>query len=418
MSDHDKSPAEIEREIEAERSALARSLDELQSQFSPERMVNVATEYMRENGGDVARTVQRQVKDNPIAVALTGVGLAWLIAGGSKSSSGDRREARYGAAPRFRHDEGHDYGTADATGGYAPAPRPAWDDRSYRSAPGTLSDPMRGDVDGRIASAEGDDPSAWDKAKDKAGDWSDEAKDGVAATGASIRDSARTSGSAMNDRWDGAQDAASDRWNETSLRWREWQSDLRGRTASARGRAYARSAELKARLSEGTESMTEQARARVMGARQAAYEAQRDIEARYVQYRNRTGRFYDEQPLVFGALALGVGALLGAALPRTHKENELIGSYRDQAFDEAERVFHQEAARARAVAEAAVGEAQDIAKEKMDEVRGKVDGAKEATPTGEEAVGKAETEVRGAAGRIAEAAKAEAKKQDLGGSIN
>jgi ElaB/YqjD/DUF883 family membrane-anchored ribosome-binding protein len=237
-----------------------------------------------------------------------------------------------------------------------------------------------------------------------------------ARTGA--RDGWDTARGGARQRWDDAQDGASTRWNATSRRWQDWQDGLRGRVARTRGRAYARSAELKARIGEGTESMSEQARARVMRARHAAYEAQRDMEARYTQYRARSGRYYEEQPLLFGALALGVGALMGAALPRTHQENEWIGSYRDQAFDEAERIFRAEATKARAVAEAAVSEAQDVVKEKVDVARGKADDAKEATPTGKEAVEAVEAEARGAGSRIADAAKAEAKKQDLGGSIN
>jgi hypothetical protein len=240
----------------------------------------------------------------------------------------------------------------------------------------------------------------------------------AASTGNAMHDRWDDTRRGAGDRWDDTRSGASDRWNSTSRRWREWQDGRRGRAARTRSRAYARSAELRARIGEGTESMSEQARERVMRARQAAYEAQRDMEARYAQYRDRGSRFYDEQPLVFGALALGIGALMGAALPRTHRENELIGSYRDQAFDEAERIFREESSKARAVAEAAVAEAQDIAKEKIDGARGKVDEAKQATPSGKEAVDRVESEARDATTRIADAAKSEAKKQDLGGSVN
>ena len=63
MTDH-RTPEEIEREIEAERGALARSLDQLQNQFSPEAMVETATTYLRSNGSDWARSVTRQAKEN------------------------------------------------------------------------------------------------------------------------------------------------------------------------------------------------------------------------------------------------------------------------------------------------------------------------------------------------------------------
>jgi ElaB/YqjD/DUF883 family membrane-anchored ribosome-binding protein len=43
----------------------------------------------------------------------------------------------------------------------------------------------------------------------------------------------------------------------------------------------------------------------------------------------------EEQPLVLGALGIAVGALLGASVPRTRQEDQLMGSASDQLMDKA-----------------------------------------------------------------------------------
>ena len=189
------------------------------------------------------------------------------------------------------------------------------------------------------------------------------------------------------------------------------------RLRDAQGRLYARSSDLRARLADGTEDMTEQARIRVMRARQAAADMQSEMEARFGEATASGRRMYDEQPLVGGLIAAGIGAALGALLPRTEVEDEYIGAYRDRAFDEADAVFREEASKLRAVADAALDEAKAVADEKLEGVKGAIGDAKAATPTGEEAVSKAEAEAKSAAQRIADAAKSEAEKQNLGAGV-
>lgn len=46
--------------------------------------------------------------------------------------------------------------------------------------------------------------------------------------------------------------------------------------------------------------------------------------------RDATVRTYGEQPLVIGAIAVGVGALFGALLPSTQREDQLLGAQRDR----------------------------------------------------------------------------------------
>ena len=49
-------------------------------------IVDQLVKAVGENGGEVSRNLGRSLRDNPIAALLTGVGLAWLMAGSSGTS--------------------------------------------------------------------------------------------------------------------------------------------------------------------------------------------------------------------------------------------------------------------------------------------------------------------------------------------
>ena len=75
MTSNNRSPEEIEREIERERAGLTSTLDDLQDKFSVETIARQFSDQFREHGGDIGRSVTDAVKRNPIALALTGVGV-------------------------------------------------------------------------------------------------------------------------------------------------------------------------------------------------------------------------------------------------------------------------------------------------------------------------------------------------------
>ncbi|CUH38951.1 hypothetical protein JSE7799_01670 [Jannaschia seosinensis] len=386
-----RTPDQIERQIEAERSALARSIDELQERFTPEAMVDQATAYVREHGRPVASRLAQQAKDNPLALALTGVGIAWLVAGPVK-----KRERSVSREHAISYDRREDYPKGDeaifhsesprlaATPDRSPPdpldspttrhePRPAWDHTKRQPVSGFREErPPMGGFERRIARARGEEPaepSTWDRISSAARRGRDKAKGAIS--------------------------------NMTS------NSDNR--------RSYGRQEEedrsLYERLAQGTERMSDAARDRVVQARAAAWDAQRELSARTSDVRASGRNAYMSQPLLAGVIAFGIGAVIGASLPRTQREDRYLGSYRDRAVDEAERIFHEESAKLRAVAEAAMDEAKDVATETMHEAR-------ERTPSGEEAVDKAENKAKSAADRVKSAAEEEAERQDLGGSVS
>lgn len=71
---------QAEREAEAARASLERSLDELRGRLTPGRMLDETLSYARNNGGgEFVKNFSRQVRGNPLPVALVGAGLAWLM---------------------------------------------------------------------------------------------------------------------------------------------------------------------------------------------------------------------------------------------------------------------------------------------------------------------------------------------------
>ncbi len=63
-------------------------------------------------------------------------------------------------------------------------------------------------------------------------------------------------------------------------------------------------------------------------------------QARRAQYRAIST--LDERPLLFGGLAIAVGALLGAIIPSTEYEDKVVGQVRDRAVERARQMGERE----------------------------------------------------------------------------
>ena len=99
----DRSVTELEREVDRERERVSATIDELQARASVGSLVDQLVKAVGENGGEVSRNLGRSLRDNPLAALLTGVGLAWLMAGsgrprdeGADWEDPDRDDLRYG----------------------------------------------------------------------------------------------------------------------------------------------------------------------------------------------------------------------------------------------------------------------------------------------------------------------------------
>lgn len=388
----ERSPADIEREIEVERAQLAGSLDALTDKFSVDNMVRTVSDQMTEHGGEVAGNFMRTVKSNPVAAGLAGIGIAWLMASsGRQSSDTDRIAARDTYRPvdepgpyvRSDYDRQSEFGrtsdsaqagagfdaggSSDGGGDDDVIPAPAYARGGRPTATGFADTYPAGDFKSRVSTAD----ERMRARSSSAADWSNDDDEGEGFLS--------RAGDRAGSIWDSAVDT------------------VRG---GAQG-LMARASDLRDSIMEGTEGMDEHGQGRVAQARARAYAAQARAEEMGRSARSSAGGFFYEQPLVTGGLALALGAAVGAMLPRTQREDEAFGAYRDQLFDDAEQVFHQERERAEGAATAALREAKQVAVEAKDTVMSGTDGG--------EAANQAESAARSAVKRVSDAAKEGAK---------
>jgi hypothetical protein len=112
--------------------------------------------------------------------------------------------------------------------------------------------------------------------------------------------------------------------------------------------------DMKHRISEGGQHMRERAHS----VRGRASELGHRSQETYYRAKDSFGHMLDEQPLMVGALGVALGAMLGATMPRTQREDRLMGETRDQVMDKAKQSVSEQAQKAK-----------EAAQHKMDEVQ-------------------------------------------------
>lgn len=408
MTSDTRTPEEIEREIERERAGLTNTLDDLQDKFSVETIARQFSDQFREHGGDIGRSVSEAVKRNPVALALTGAGLAWLMLGDkSGGRDHDDRDRRYG---RFEHDDRYD-GDCHENDRVGRTGLPS------RSAP-HMSDARSQQFGSQAAGSPASSRSYYSRQHAATRDLPSWANNDDHDSGSGMGATMRNAASGAGENLAGAASSVSHAASSAAGSVRDAGSTVAekakevGEAVSDAGKSAAhstynvaasasdRAAAYRERLAEGTEHLAEEARERIISARESAIEA-RDAAMSYARRgRDRAADIFEEQPLIAGALAVALGAALGAALPRSRMEDEYLGESSDHLMDEAERIFAEEKEKLGKVAKAATDEAKNIVKEARDDAESMataaIDKAKE---SGE---------------RITDAAESEAKKQHLG----
>lgn len=83
---HHTDTRSIEESVEASRSHLSETLEEIQSRMSVESIAREALGLVRSNAAAYTGSLDRAVRANPLAVAMTGIGIAWLIFGGRRAA--------------------------------------------------------------------------------------------------------------------------------------------------------------------------------------------------------------------------------------------------------------------------------------------------------------------------------------------
>lgn len=360
INDHN-SPSEIEREITRTRADIDRTIDGLRDQLSPGQLLDRALGPFRGEASEFAHNVGERVKANPIPLAMLASSVAWLMISEkqpsrTKSTPAHRmggdvlviddhealsmfdRVERATAAIRKRADEtveafGERWIRARATAlgiqHRAEEDLAALRDR-VEEAVGRLAHrakSARNSLSERLSrSHEPDDdlPPGIYRLKPEDRDTLDAHHRAHDAMESLRRNGAEISGAAAETYYDAKAKAlgltreAKENFDTFRDRVDQAFSDLTHRAGAIREDLMTRARDLGDEVRHRAADVTS-------GARQKTTEAGRYAE-----------NAFREQPLVIGAIGVALGALAGALIPMTRRENETFGKAGDTVRSRAE----------------------------------------------------------------------------------
>jgi len=99
-----RSSEEIEREVEATRGNLDRTVEALKERMTPGQLVDEVMDAMGGPVQEMASSLGAQVRANPIPLALIGAGVAWLVFGRGHREGGYRERRSWRADSDFEPD--------------------------------------------------------------------------------------------------------------------------------------------------------------------------------------------------------------------------------------------------------------------------------------------------------------------------
>lgn len=282
--DYEKSSADIEREIEHDRERIGEKLSAIQEKLTPGQLIDEALGYLKSSGGaEYIGNLGGAVKANPVPLALMGVSIAWLMAGSGQTAP---------RSPAYRADSAPlDYPLATVSGNVRRTGPPRMENgRHYADFQ---------DMAGKRFKAQTDETGR------RAGDYMDEAGSlfrGFAdATGRRITDIRDETGALFDE----ALGWAADTW------------------ASARDTAGGMMDSVTKSLSGMGSSIGSTSSSAMSG-----------VQDQAGRLNDMILKTFRDQPLVGGALAFAAGAAIGAALPHTAREDQLMGEAADQVKDD------------------------------------------------------------------------------------
>ena len=293
-----KSSAELEREVNAQRDRVEARIGEIKDRLSPGQLIDEVLSYTKDGGGKFASNLGQQITANPLPAALVGVGLAWLIASNVAPSEDGHRQS-------YEEDNEYPYASISASGlrrvSHAADDTGQW----WSEFESDSGDRYKAQADslGRRAG------HFTDQAGKKFGGFIDEA-------GNRVQHFKDESGNALED----AKGWASHSW-----------SQVRHSVGHQMKGAASAASHLGSNVMSGTRGLSSD-----LGDR---------VQTGSDQLTRQIGALFDQQPLIAGALAFAAGAALGAALPHTKQEDQLIGEQADkvrgQAVDAAGSLYDQ-----------------------------------------------------------------------------
>jgi hypothetical protein len=184
------------------------------------------------------------------------------------------------------------------------------------------------------------------------------------ATTEKVRDMADTAGDTVHEIWaDTRQNPLPALLIGAGVAWMLYDRSSNGNGNASRNRReyssrrYARAYEPYDRgEARGTEDRWDEARSQAHEAGTWAREAGSEARQRARRAQNGMQRMLRQNPLLVGAAAMLVGAAVGASLPETERENELMGEARDSVVDRAQHAAENAVSAAKEATNDVVGD--------------------------------------------------------------
>lgn len=298
-SEH-KSSAELQREIEMQRSRVESTIDQIQERLSPGQLVDELLAYTKGGGGEFVSSLQRNVTANPLPVALLGVSLAWLMAkpAGANGAGGS-------AQPITIRSDRH------------------WDDSiNHRRGYSTSAD-FDADDDYPVTIISGAGLQRVGTSTDERGHTYSEFTDDA---GKKFKALADESGKRAGHFMDETGNTFRGFTNSAGERIEHFRDEAGNLLDEATGWASHTWQKAREKMHEATEALQSGASSGKSRAGQAGEMLHGQVNSLNQTIINQ----FRDQPLVGGALAFALGAALGSALPHTAQEDALLGQASDK----------------------------------------------------------------------------------------
>jgi hypothetical protein len=289
-----KSSADLEREVAEQRRRVEDRIGEIRDRLSPGQLLDEALTYTRHGGAHFLTNLGQQVSANPIPAVLAGVGIAWLVAA-SNRPVGEALSRQQPATSDFDYPT---YPSARISGGVRRTQHAAdeagqwWSE--FQSDAGETFRARSNELGQRAGHFTDTAGKTYSGFVDQAGNRIQE-----------IRDEA-------GNRLDDAFGWASQTWRDTQ----QGMSDALRNTAAGAG-------DLTSRAAESMRGMTQ------------------SLGTQTDQMSRQIAELFERQPLIAGALAFAAGAAIGAAVPHTPQEDELMGEEADRIRRKATRASRE-----------------------------------------------------------------------------
>jgi ElaB/YqjD/DUF883 family membrane-anchored ribosome-binding protein len=299
------SSGQLERDAEQTRSQLAQTLAELRERITPGQLVDQAVDYAKDSGGGLfVRNLGRQTTANPLPVALIGAGVAWLMLSNGRGSANTASinraaETAIDRARRSMSDAGERVGEFGE--------QAALQGQSFGQQTSERVTDWVSDASGRVTDARDRFREMADNARRSTEQSAQVATSRASQAASSLSDSASSAYATTKSHAADAYETAADRTKQAASQMSNTVAGLGERTAGA------------------TKDLLQ---------------------------------FCKSQPLVLAGIGMALGAIIGALIPATDTEDQLMGETSDQLKDQAREASNDQYEKAKDIVKDGLNQAE------------------------------------------------------------